>query len=59
MAKPEEEIMTSLMNKVRHFLSSPEGRRHVDKGRRMTRDPRQRQRLHGLLDKLRGRHDRW
>ncbi|MEV5324315.1 hypothetical protein ACFMQL_26855 [Nonomuraea fastidiosa] len=51
--------MTSLMNKVRHFLSSPEGRRHVDKGRRMTRDPRQRQRLHGLLDKLRGRHDRW
>ena len=51
--------MTSLMNKVRHFLSSPEGRRHVDKAKRMTRDPHQRQRLHGLLGRLRGRRERW
>ena len=43
------------MQRIRAFLTSPQGRRLTDQGRRMAADPRNRQRARGLLARLRGR----
>ncbi len=43
------------MNRIRSFLSSPQGRRVSDQGRRMASDPRTRQRATGFLSRLRRR----
>jgi hypothetical protein len=45
----------SLMQRIRTFLTSPEGRRLTDQGRRMAADPRNRDRARGLLARLRRR----
>jgi hypothetical protein len=41
------------MQRIRAFLSSPQGRRLTDQGRRMAADPRNRDRARGLLARLR------
>ena len=43
------------MHRIRTFLSSPQGRRLTDQGRRMAADPRNRSRARGLLARLRRR----
>ncbi|MHA6627591.1 hypothetical protein ACU61A_19305 [Pseudonocardia sichuanensis] len=44
-----------LLQRIRTFLASPQGRRMTDQGRRMAADPRNRQRARGLFARLRGR----
>jgi hypothetical protein len=44
-----------LLQRIRAFLSTPQGRRLTDHGRRMAADPRNRARVRGLLARLRGR----
>jgi hypothetical protein len=44
-----------LLQRIRAFLASPQGRRLTDQGRRMAADPRNRERARGLLARLRGR----
>jgi hypothetical protein len=44
-----------IMNRIRAFLSSPQGRRATDHGRRMAADPRNRERARSFLARLRGR----
>ncbi|MFD1532105.1 hypothetical protein [Pseudonocardia aurantiaca] len=45
----------ALMRRIRAFLSSPQGRRLTDQGRRMAADPRNRERARRLLARLRRR----
>jgi hypothetical protein len=45
----------SLMQRIRTFLASPQGRRLTDQGRRMAADPRNRERARGFLARLRKR----
>jgi hypothetical protein len=44
-----------LLQRIRAFLASPQGRRMTDQGRRMAADPRNRERARGLLARLRRR----
>jgi hypothetical protein len=44
-----------LLQRLRAFLSSPQGRRLSDQGRRMAADPRNRERARGFLSRLRRR----
>jgi hypothetical protein len=43
----------ALLNRIRAFLVSPQGRRLTDQGRRMAADPRNRQRARGFLSRFR------
>lgn len=45
---------SSLINRLKAFLSSPQGRRVVDQGRRQLSDPRNRSKLQALLARFRG-----
>jgi hypothetical protein len=45
-----------LLDRIKRFLASPEGRRLTEQGRRMASDPRNQQRVRGLLARFRGRH---
>ncbi len=45
--------MASIVNKIRNFLSSPQGQRMVDQGRRYASDPQNRVKLRGLLSRRR------
>jgi hypothetical protein len=44
-----------ILNSIRNFLSSPQGRRVTDAGRRAAADPRNRDRARGMLSRLRRR----
>jgi hypothetical protein len=44
-----------LLQRIRTFLASPQGRRVTDQGRRMAADPRNRQRATSLLARFRRR----
>jgi hypothetical protein len=44
-----------LLQRIRTFLGSPQGRRLTDHGRRVAADPRSRARVRGLFARLRGR----
>jgi hypothetical protein len=44
-----------LLQRIRAFLASPQGRRLTDQGRRMAADPRNRVRARSLLARLRRR----
>jgi hypothetical protein len=44
-----------IIDRVRNFLRSPQGRRITEQGRRMASDPRNRQRAKGFLARLRRR----
>ncbi|MGH3981131.1 MAG: hypothetical protein ACRDST_00225 [Pseudonocardiaceae bacterium] len=45
--------MPSILSKIRRFLSSPQGRRAIDQGRRYASNPRNRAKLRGLLSRRR------
>ncbi|MBC8091690.1 MAG: hypothetical protein H7Y15_07105 [Pseudonocardia sp.] len=47
-----------IMARIKSFLSSPQGRRVTEQGRRMASDPRRQRQAQGLLAKLRGRPTR-
>lgn len=53
-----KEPTVPIMARIKNFLSSPQGRKLTDQGRRMASDPRRRQQAKGLLAKLRGRPTR-
>lgn len=42
-----------LINRIRSFLASPQGRRLTDQGRRYASDPRRQQQVRGLLARFR------
>jgi hypothetical protein len=44
-----------IIDRIRTFLASPQGRRFTDQGRRMAADPRNQERARGLLARLRRR----
>ena len=44
-----------LLDRIRRFLASPQGRRLTDQGRRYASDPRTQQQVRGLLGRLRRR----
>ena len=44
-----------LLDRLRTFLASPQGRRVTDRGRRYASDPRNQQRARSLLARLRRR----
>jgi len=46
-----------LLDRIRSFLTSPQGRRLTDQGRRYASDPRRRQQARDLLTRL--RRPRW
>lgn len=43
--------MASIFSKIRHFLSSPQGRRVIDQGRQYASNPQNRAKLRGLLSR--------
>ncbi|MGH3812213.1 MAG: hypothetical protein ACRDUV_07115 [Pseudonocardiaceae bacterium] len=45
--------MASIVNKIRNFLSSPQGRRMTDQGRRYVSNPQNRAKLRGLFSRRR------
>ncbi|WP_328498515.1 hypothetical protein OHS59_41640 [Streptomyces sp. NBC_00414] len=47
--------MAGIMNKIKQFARSPQGRRTIEQARRASADPRRRAQAKGLLGKLRGR----
>jgi len=52
---PHPEVPVPLLDRIRAFLSSPQGRRMTDQGRRYASDPRNQQRARSLLARLRRR----
>jgi hypothetical protein len=49
------EALVPLLDRIRTFLASPQGRRLTDQGRRYASDPRRQQQVRGLLDRFRRR----
>ncbi|WP_221353709.1 hypothetical protein [Streptomyces beigongshangae] len=47
--------MAGIMNKIKQFASSPQGRRSIEQARRASADPRRRAQAQRLLGKLRKR----
>lgn len=47
-----------ILTRIKNFLSSPQGRKLTEQGKRMAADPRRRQQAKDLLGKLRGRRTR-
>lgn len=47
--------MTSLIDRVRAYLRSPQGRQTVEKAKRMANDPHNQRRARDLLNKFRSR----
>ncbi len=45
----------ALMDKLRAYLRSPQGRQTVEKAKRMARDPHNQQKARHFLDKFRSR----
>ncbi|MCT2589167.1 hypothetical protein LHJ74_04315 [Streptomyces sp. N2-109] len=48
--------MSGLINRIKEFSRSPQGRKAVDSARRAAADPRKRAQAMRLLRRLRGRH---
>lgn len=47
--------MAGLIDRIRNFARSPQGRRVISEGKRAARDPRKRAQLKALLGKMRGK----
>ncbi|MET9684908.1 hypothetical protein [Streptomyces coeruleorubidus] len=47
--------MAGILNRIKQFTRSPQGRRAVEQARRAAADPRKRAQAQRLLGKLRGR----
>ncbi|MER5324045.1 hypothetical protein [Streptosporangium roseum] len=45
--------MASLVDRIRSYLSSPQGRRNVEKAKTMARDPRNQRRLRDFMNRFR------
>ncbi|MDT0567197.1 hypothetical protein RM704_06920 [Streptomyces sp. DSM 3412] len=45
-----------MMERIKQFARSPQGRRAAEQARRAAADPRRRRQAKSLLGKLRGRH---
>ncbi|WP_199806867.1 MULTISPECIES: hypothetical protein [unclassified Streptomyces] len=48
--------MPGVMERIKRFARSPQGRRTIDQARRAAADPRRRAQAQRLLSKLRARH---
>ncbi|MET8000994.1 hypothetical protein [Nonomuraea glycinis] len=48
--------MTKLMDRVRAYMRSPEGKQTVDKAKRMANDPNNQQKARRFMDKFRRHH---
>ncbi|MEU9229524.1 hypothetical protein AB0D40_34875 [Streptomyces massasporeus] len=48
--------MAGMLDRIKQFARSPQGRRAVDQARRAAADPRKRAQAQRLLGKLKGRH---
>jgi len=46
--------MAKLLDRIKEYLRGPQGRRMTEKAKTMARDPRNKQRLQRLMDRLRG-----
>ncbi|WP_336204342.1 hypothetical protein [Nonomuraea sp. LPB2021202275-12-8] len=47
--------MTKLMEKVRAYMRSPQGKQNIEKAKRMASDPQNQQKARRFLDKFRSR----
>ncbi|GAA5087801.1 hypothetical protein HNP84_008277 [Thermocatellispora tengchongensis] len=45
----------TLMDKVKRYLHTPQGRENIEKAKRMARDPKTQQKARGLFERLRSR----
>ncbi len=45
--------MTSLVDKIKHYLHTPQGRRNAEKAKTMASDPRNQRRLRQFVDRFR------
>ncbi|MDP9841539.1 hypothetical protein J2853_000750 [Streptosporangium lutulentum] len=45
--------MASLIDKIRHYMSTPQGRRNVEKAKSMAKDPRNQQKLRQFMNRFR------
>jgi hypothetical protein len=48
--------MAGMLNRIKEFAKSPQGRRAVEQARRAAADPRKRAQAQRLLGRLKGRH---
>ncbi|MFD8237239.1 hypothetical protein ACFV20_35855 [Streptomyces sp. NPDC059696] len=48
--------MAGMLNRIKEFARSPQGRRAAEQARRAAADPRKRAQAQRLLGRLRGRH---
>lgn len=48
--------MAGMLDRIKQFARSPQGRRAAEQARRAAADPRKRAQAQRLLGKLRGRH---
>jgi hypothetical protein len=48
--------MAGMVERIKQFARSPQGRRTAEQARRMAADPRRRAQAQRLLGRLRGRH---
>lgn len=47
--------MSGIMNRIKQFATSPQGRRLVDEAKRTAKDPRKREQAKQALSRLRGK----
>ncbi|GIH99313.1 hypothetical protein [Planobispora takensis] len=50
--------MASLISRIRSYLSTPQGRRNLEKAKTMARDPRNQQKVRRLISRFRGGQSR-
>ncbi|GIH92708.1 hypothetical protein ACFFMN_37370 [Planobispora siamensis] len=50
--------MASLISRIRSYLSTPQGRRNLEKAKTMARDPRNQQKVRQLISRFRGGQNR-
>ncbi len=43
-----------MIDKVKDFLKSPQGRKYTDQAKRMAKDPKNREKAQGMLKRFRG-----
>jgi hypothetical protein len=46
--------MANIIERIKQYFRSPEGKRMTEKAKSVARDPRNKQRLQRLMDRLRG-----
>ncbi|MGC5010432.1 hypothetical protein ACLQ2R_06665 [Streptosporangium sp. DT93] len=46
--------MASMIDRIKNYLRTPQGQRNMEKAKTMARDPRNQQKIRGLLNRFRG-----